>query len=127
MNVVVHLPGVRGRCRHMLTGERKSFLKAFWIPYIDKNHAFNLFWTAMILYMESHGNCAQIVPDKVKYFQKFPNKTKNTKKIYNEFNMLKLLDFQLLHIQGLKSLEVNPCTSSILVPGTTHSLVVSTA
>jgi hypothetical protein len=35
-------------------------------------------------------NCAQIVPVKVKYFQTFPNETKNTGRITHRFNMLKI-------------------------------------
>ena len=33
-------------------------------------------------------NCAQIVPVKVKYFQTFPNETKNSLKNYNRINCL---------------------------------------
>jgi hypothetical protein len=38
-------------------------------------------------------NCAQIVPVKVKYFQTFPNETKNWLKKLNRINWLKLRHF----------------------------------
>jgi len=44
------------------------------------------------------GYCAQIVPVKVKYFQTFPNKTKNADRITYRFKMLKINEIQNFRI-----------------------------
>lgn len=40
-----------------------------------------------------HAHCAQIVPVKVKFYQIFPNTTKNSAENLNRINMLKMLCF----------------------------------
>ena len=49
--------------------------------------------------------CAQIVPDKVKFFQTVPNETKNTMKNWYRINFLKSQHFRIFKNLAWKS----PC------------------